>query len=52
MAGFKKSIVKQLLKKHKFSKKQAYKCESFKNIECRDEQFKNIANALINSGIL
>jgi len=40
----KKSIVKQLLKKHKFSKKQAYKCESFKNVEGRDEQFKNIAN--------
>lgn len=37
-----KSIVKQLLKKYKFCKKQAYKCETFKNVEGRDEQFKNI----------
>jgi Rhodopirellula transposase DDE domain len=38
------SIVKQLLKKHKFSKRQAYKSETYKNVEGRDEQFKNIAN--------
>lgn len=40
------SIVKQLLKKHKYCKKQAYKSETFKSVEGRDEQFKNIENLI------
>lgn len=37
-------IVKQLLEKNNYKKRQAYKCETFKDVEGRDEQFKKIEN--------
>ncbi len=36
-------IVEQLLERHKFKKRQAFKTETFKDVESRDEQFLKIA---------
>lgn len=43
--GFKVSVtvVDQLLKKHNYRRRQAFKTEAGKNVEHRDEQFRNIA---------
>ena len=40
------TIVDQLLEKHNFRRRQAFKCISGKQVAGRDEQFKNIENLI------